>query len=580
MKIASESKLEEPVVLPEVVPDERTPKETQIKVKSVGKCPPQVAIRPTPPSTKSSEIAASPHSNNDVVGVWRARTPKSKSELMEMLKELDFIDNLPEVPRPKPLEHRVKHNIPVRLIRVQKYISSLQYNHTGVNYFGIRKDRGAKRLASTSREIMRECLPIKCVEAVFLGFYLTIGIQELTRIPIRFQSTVPGSKYHFKHIVMAVCYGDKWGAIGLSRKKTLMYKELIYSSLSALLKNFNESYEAIGHKLEHVGIGLPFGHDEHSVQPIHWRPFMIHFRRQPGQQWSEATDKAIDAYISKIDSITATVMCNNRLPSWFLDLYPNVERPRVAEEEDESKQKQKTKTRKTKVGLLVTNDKRKKTNTKNAKTTSKTKETETTPPSKTSEKKESDPAKEPVTSVTEKDEPTSEIETTGKTTSEGEDDVKVVEASTEKHGTSSAVPITQLNTYKECEESKASENENNLCEQQKTAAVLPKEAVQQQLPCSGILDAYEAGMIEETKFEEEEESNALDETKPQFAKETCTRSEKQEPLLPNERTSGPSRKIGLLQAAKQAFARNVKKLSPKLTTVDNVEVELPVLEKQ
>ena len=55
----------------------------------------------------------------------------------------------------------------------RRYIEKLQYNFTGVNYFDIRKNRPMTRILETAREITRQALPIKCVEAVFLAAYLT-----------------------------------------------------------------------------------------------------------------------------------------------------------------------------------------------------------------------------------------------------------------------------------------------------------------------------------------------------------------------------------------------------------------------
>jgi hypothetical protein len=55
----------------------------------------------------------------------------------------------------------------------------LRYNHTGTNYFTLRRDRGLQSLASTAKEIMREALPIQCVEGVFLSVYLTSGMREV-----------------------------------------------------------------------------------------------------------------------------------------------------------------------------------------------------------------------------------------------------------------------------------------------------------------------------------------------------------------------------------------------------------------
>jgi hypothetical protein len=56
----------------------------------------------------------------------------------------------------------------------------------------------------------------------------------------------------------------------MSRKNTLDYRELSFRTLSALVQSFKEAYEDFGHKILKVTVGLPFGHNEKSMEPIHW----------------------------------------------------------------------------------------------------------------------------------------------------------------------------------------------------------------------------------------------------------------------------------------------------------------------
>eukprot|EP00514_Thraustochytrium_sp_LLF1b_P005026 CAMPEP_0184519772 /NCGR_PEP_ID=MMETSP0198_2-20121128/6807_1 /TAXON_ID=1112570 /ORGANISM="Thraustochytrium sp., Strain LLF1b" /LENGTH=266 /DNA_ID=CAMNT_0026910315 /DNA_START=51 /DNA_END=852 /DNA_ORIENTATION=- len=104
---------------------------------------------------------------------------------------------------------------------------------------------------------------------------------------------------------MAVCQGKVWGALGLSRKKTLMYKDLKFDSLSSLLHNFQECYADIGHHVDHIGIGLPFGHNEHSQE----------------------------TYVNKMDQIESHVCATGTLPEWFKKQFPSI-CPVVADGED------------------------------------------------------------------------------------------------------------------------------------------------------------------------------------------------------------------------------------------------------
>jgi len=152
-------------------------------------------------------------------------------------------------------------------------------------------------VVAVSKEMIKEGLPIQCVEAVFLGVYLTmVSLKSLSmtspllvpqtaahtkdpddpknqennsdqnplspenaiagyssacrrycgviRIPISFKSECDGNVY--RHIILAIYAhngkkvdkesasvdsGWRWGAMGISRRKTLMFKEMKYPTL-------------------------------------------------------------------------------------------------------------------------------------------------------------------------------------------------------------------------------------------------------------------------------------------------------------------------------------------------------------
>ena len=46
-------------------------------------------------------------------------------------------------------------------------------------------------------QVLREALPIKCIEAVFLGTLLTAGWEDLHRLPLGFKSTVNGETHRW-----------------------------------------------------------------------------------------------------------------------------------------------------------------------------------------------------------------------------------------------------------------------------------------------------------------------------------------------------------------------------------------------
>ena len=77
--------------------------------------------------------------------------------------------DLPRPPYPTLPNMNAPAPMSAKVAAVQAYIEKLSYNFTGVNYFDVRKHRPMGRILETGREITRQALPIKCVEAVFVG---------------------------------------------------------------------------------------------------------------------------------------------------------------------------------------------------------------------------------------------------------------------------------------------------------------------------------------------------------------------------------------------------------------------------
>lgn len=75
-----------------------------------------------------------------------------------------------------------------KLEAVQQYLNALQYNHTGTQFFSVNKRRPVARLMETAKEIIRESLPIKCLEAVVVAIFLTMPLDALHRFTISFKS--------------------------------------------------------------------------------------------------------------------------------------------------------------------------------------------------------------------------------------------------------------------------------------------------------------------------------------------------------------------------------------------------------
>jgi tubulinyl-Tyr carboxypeptidase len=78
--------------------------------------------------------------------------------------------SLPSPAVPEPPSALSKSKLPARdkLRQIQRYISALEYNHTGQGFYTAKKFRGFAHVANTAQEIMRESLPIQCVEVISL----------------------------------------------------------------------------------------------------------------------------------------------------------------------------------------------------------------------------------------------------------------------------------------------------------------------------------------------------------------------------------------------------------------------------
>ncbi|KAI8787736.1 vasohibin-1, partial [Biomphalaria glabrata] len=161
---------------------------------------------------------------------------------IDIVRKLRHKQDLPQVPIPQPpLSFSPTVSIPDRLKKIQEYMTELQYNHTGTQFFEIRKCRPVSGLMESAKEMIREALPIKCLEAVVLGIFLTNGMAGVERFTISFKTVF--NDHQHRHVVLGISYAGHYGAIGMSRRDDLMYKPLEFKSLADLVLNFEKSYK-------------------------------------------------------------------------------------------------------------------------------------------------------------------------------------------------------------------------------------------------------------------------------------------------------------------------------------------------
>lgn len=190
-------------------------------------------------------------------------------------QQYERIRSLPddELPPPPPLpvlpDTHAALSVKQKVTAIQKFISSFQYNYSGTPFVRMQKNRGMSHISSCAKQIIATALPIQCVEAVFLGCFLTADLKEVDRIPLSFKSRMNGHTY--RHIVLAIRYEKRWGAIGISRRANLMHKDIRFDSLLEMVDHYQRSYEACYHRVLMIYVGLPFSHDVFSDMPIKWK---------------------------------------------------------------------------------------------------------------------------------------------------------------------------------------------------------------------------------------------------------------------------------------------------------------------
>lgn len=220
-------------------------------------------------------------------------------------------------PPPLPVIPTWSKDVSTRLRQLQTFLrSSFEYNHLGCEFHPISKQRVFSRLMQQAREMIREGLPLKCLEAVVLTTFLTREWKEIERIPLRFKTRAGGHTYW--HIVLAVAMTNnngttRYGSVGLSRRCTLDYRPLVFSSLSALVESFRDAYQEVEHRIHMITVGLPMARKEHSNERVAW-----HFLQLPVAQLemmktvsTMPSELAISATATSATSTTAGVTSTN-----------------------------------------------------------------------------------------------------------------------------------------------------------------------------------------------------------------------------------------------------------------------------
>ncbi|XP_024652264.1 tubulinyl-Tyr carboxypeptidase 2 isoform X4 [Macaca nemestrina] len=205
-----------------------------------------------------------------------------------LLSVVVSMPSIPQVPN-----YRLSMTIPDWLQAIQNYMKTLQRakptkqlltrlrkiktqpseSTASGNSSSPSEQLGASWLMETAKEMTRESLPIKCLEAVILGIYLTNGQPSIERFPISFKTYFSGNYFH--HVVLGIYCNGRYGSLGMSRRAELMDKPLTFRTLSDLIFDFEDSYKKYLHTVKKVKIGLYVPHEPHSFQPIEWKQLVL-----------------------------------------------------------------------------------------------------------------------------------------------------------------------------------------------------------------------------------------------------------------------------------------------------------------
>jgi tubulinyl-Tyr carboxypeptidase len=197
------------------------------------------------------------------------------AEIQAQIASIKASTDLPDPPIycPLPPDLSGYNSTKDKLARIQRYIESFEYNYSGTPFVNLKKSKNLSHIYSTSKQIIHIGLPIQCVEATFLGCYLTADCREVERVPLSFKSKFLGKIY--RHIVLAVRVDGKWGALGISRRSNLMNKPMKFDSLGDLAQEYKESYKVNHHRLLTVYVGEKFAHEKYSDTKVKWKTVKV-----------------------------------------------------------------------------------------------------------------------------------------------------------------------------------------------------------------------------------------------------------------------------------------------------------------
>ena len=120
---------------------------------------------------------------------------------------------------------------------------------------------------------------------------MNTSFYNLEKFTIGFKTTSKGNVH--RHVVLGVyCHvTGLFGALGISRRSDLGYKELKFKTLTDLMIDFVESYDTYLHKVKRVKIGMPVPGSNRSFESIPWNGCVITFNKNNESEWPKLCEK-------------------------------------------------------------------------------------------------------------------------------------------------------------------------------------------------------------------------------------------------------------------------------------------------
>lgn len=172
----------------------------------------------------------------------------------------------------------------------------------------------------------RRCLVRKLLSPVISWIvaavsYLTNNMTTLDRFPISFKTHFSGN--YFRHIVLGVNFGGRYGALGISRREELMYKAPVFRTLSELIFDFEEAYRRCWHTLKKVKLGHCVSHDPHSVEQIEWKRSILDLDKLTREDFRKELERHARDMRLKVSSKDGVIHCHTHCLAWLLVYWGN-----------------------------------------------------------------------------------------------------------------------------------------------------------------------------------------------------------------------------------------------------------------